>query len=64
MYLLYSVIIDNKFLILHLALSPVELAEKLELNEVLKRRKWFLQPCSAKGGEGLTEGFTWLISNL
>ena len=46
------------------ALSPKELTEKLELSEMLRKRTWYLQPCSAKKGEGLIEGFTWLSVNL
>lgn len=46
------------------ALSPVELADKLDLKEALKRRRWFMQPCSAKLGEGLMEGFAWITVNL
>jgi signal recognition particle receptor subunit beta len=45
-------------------LSPADVSDHLCLGELFQRRAWFLQPCSAKKGDGLMEGFIWLASNL
>jgi len=43
------------------AMSPGEIEEKLKLPEILRDRKWFIQPSSATSGDGLFEGFTWIV---
>lgn len=45
------------------ALSPSEITEKLELNQ-LKNRKWMVQGSSAVIGSGLLEGFDWVAKIL
>lgn len=42
------------------ASSAAELAEELSLDS-LRDREWRIQACSAKDGEGLEEGLSWLI---
>ena len=45
------------------ALDAETLAEKLKLSSI-KDRKWFIQPCCAKTGNGLYDGLDWLTSNM
>ena len=45
------------------ALQPHELCEGLELRK-LRKRDWFIQPCSALTGQGLVEGLDWLSSKI
>jgi small GTP-binding protein len=45
------------------AVSPNEIAEKMEMNG-LKNRKWLVQGSSAVKGNGLTEGLDWLAKAL
>mmetsp|Transcript_11074 Transcript_11074/g.18107 ORF Transcript_11074/g.18107 Transcript_11074/m.18107 type:complete len:179 (-) Transcript_11074:370-906(-) len=42
------------------ALPAKEIAESLNLHSI-RDRKWQIQACSAKNGEGLTEGLEWLM---
>ena len=42
------------------AKAPAALAEALELTEY-KERKWHIQGCSAKTGDGLKDGIDWLM---
>ena len=49
-------------LFIFLAMSPVELQEKLGLTK-LRDRVWYVQPSCATSGDGLYEGLTWLTSN-
>ena len=44
------------------AKSAAAIAEVLELVEH-RERKWHIQGCSAKTGEGLEEGITWLMNS-
>ncbi|KAK9466833.1 ADP-ribosylation factor family-domain-containing protein [Lipomyces arxii] len=45
------------------AMSPTEVTQALEL-ERLEDRIWYVQPSTAKTGDGLTEGLSWLSSNM
>jgi signal recognition particle receptor subunit beta len=45
------------------AMSPKEVADKLELQQ-LKSHPWFLQGCVGTTGDGLYEGFNWLIKEM
>jgi len=44
------------------AFTPEEIPEKLGLTR-LRNRTWYVQPCVATQGDGLTEGLTWLSQN-
>lgn len=44
-------------------LQPENIIKEMKLNEI-RHRQWFVQPCSAKTGDGLYEGLNWLISAL
>eukprot|EP00054_Salpingoeca_dolichothecata_P037811 m.276073 g.276073 ORF g.276073 m.276073 type:complete len:72 (+) comp79040_c0_seq1:350-565(+) len=46
------------------ALSPDQLIDKLKLQDLNKKRKWFVQPCSGKRKEGLHEGLDWLSKEI
>ena len=43
------------------ALDPQGIAESLNLHD-LRDRKWHIQGCSAKTGDGLGEGVGWILS--
>jgi len=45
------------------ALDTACLVRKLNLNHICKQ-KWFIQPCCALNGEGLSEGLVWLSDTL
>lgn len=45
------------------ALSPSEIAEKMELARV-KSKRWYVQSACAVKGEGLYEGLDWLTNQL
>ncbi len=45
---------------IHNGLQSEHIIKELKLSEV-KNRKWFVQSCSAKTGDGLYEGLDWLI---
>ncbi|KAK9453281.1 ADP-ribosylation factor family-domain-containing protein [Dipodascopsis uninucleata] len=45
------------------AMTPAEVTEVLGLNQ-LKDRIWYVIPSTARTGEGLAEGLSWLSSNL
>ena len=45
------------------AVTVSELVEKMDLNK-MTTRKWFVQPCCAKTGDGLYEGLEWLCDAL
>lgn len=44
------------------ARPPDEIAELLELTEY-RERKWQIQGCSARSGNGLEEGIMWIMNN-
>jgi GTPase SAR1 family protein len=44
------------------ALTGNEVKDKLKLAKL--KQKWYLQPCCAKSGEGLTDGLDWLGKQL
>jgi ADP-ribosylation factor protein 1 len=44
------------------AMSVSEVTEKLGLHQ-LRNRRWFIQASCAYQGEGLYEGFDWLVNN-
>lgn len=44
------------------ALPADEIAVGLNLNSI-RNRKWQIQPCSAKSGNGVAEGLEWGMSN-
>lgn len=45
------------------ALSPQEVAVLLDLTD-LRDRQWHIQGCSAKTGEGLGEGISWVVMQM
>lgn len=45
------------------ALSANEIRDSLELNNI-QQRKWAIQSCSSKSGEGLEVGFQWVMTNM
>lgn len=45
------------------ALSPTEISEGLNLHSI-RDRQWQILPCSAMNGEGLQEGFDFLLHEL
>eukprot|EP00472_Partenskyella_glossopodia_P008590 CAMPEP_0197517572 /NCGR_PEP_ID=MMETSP1318-20131121/2614_1 /TAXON_ID=552666 /ORGANISM="Partenskyella glossopodia, Strain RCC365" /LENGTH=170 /DNA_ID=CAMNT_0043067251 /DNA_START=163 /DNA_END=675 /DNA_ORIENTATION=+ len=46
------------------ALSTKEISKKLNMDDFMKGRAWFLQGCCATSGHGLQEGMNWLASHL
>ena len=50
----------NKQDLLH-ALTPAEVAQMLNLVQI-RDRQWQIVACSARTGDGLTEGLEWLVS--
>lgn len=46
------------------ALSPEEIAKVLNLEAMDKTRHWKIVGCSAYTGEGLLEGFDWLVQDI
>jgi len=46
-----------------LALSPEEISESLQLDEI-EDRKWSIVACSAKTNEGLQEGVEWVLEEV
>lgn len=45
------------------AMDAGEVTEELELNN-LRDRRWHIQGCSAKTGDGLQEGMEWVVSEI
>ncbi|CAD2213245.1 ADP-ribosylation factor family/Signal recognition particle receptor beta subunit/50S ribosome-binding GTPase/Ras of Complex, Roc, domain of DAPkinase/Gtr1/RagA G protein conserved region/Ras family/Elongation factor Tu GTP binding domain containing protein, putative [Angomonas deanei] len=45
------------------AMSPEEMSEELNLTE-LHDRSWQIEKCSAKTGEGISEGITWVMKQI
>lgn len=45
------------------ALSPVEIREALELDNI-QTRHWSIQGCSAFSGDGLVEGVDWIVKDI
>lgn len=45
------------------AKTPEAISQGLNL-DCINDRSWHIQPCSAKGGDGLEEGMEWIMSNL
>ena len=46
------------------ALTPEEIAKVLNLEAMDKTRHWKIVGCSAITGEGLLEGFDWLVQDI
>ncbi|KAA3457510.1 ADP-ribosylation factor-like protein 2 [Gossypium australe] len=46
------------------ALTPAEIAKVLNLEAMDKSRHWKIVGCSAYTGEGLLEGFDWLVQDV
>ncbi|KAK9670341.1 hypothetical protein RND81_13G195100 [Saponaria officinalis] len=46
------------------AMSVAEITDKLGLNSLRNRRRWYIQAACATSGEGLYEGLDWLSSNI
>uniref|UniRef100_A0A2C9UMJ7 ADP-ribosylation factor n=1 Tax=Manihot esculenta TaxID=3983 RepID=A0A2C9UMJ7_MANES len=46
------------------ALTPDEIAKVLNLENMDKTRHWKIVGCSAYIGEGLLEGFDWLVQDM
>jgi len=45
------------------ALSADEIRDGLDLKNI-SERKWTIQSCSSKSGEGLEDGFQWVMANV
>jgi len=45
------------------AMPSAEVAEKLHLSSI-KGKPWYIQPCSAVSGDGLSEGLDWLANAI
>ena len=45
------------------AMPSAEVAEKLHLSSI-KGKPWYIQPCSAVSGDGLSEGLDWLSNAI
>merc|ERR1712238_379226 len=45
------------------AMGPDEVKEALGLDKLPEDRTWHIQACSAKSGDGLAEGLTWITEN-
>lgn len=45
------------------ALSVDEIRDGFELDRI-QQRNWTIQSCSSKSGEGLEDGFQWVMSNM
>jgi len=45
------------------ALPAADISTALTLHTI-RDRKWFIQPCSAKTGDGLNEGLEWAVKNF
>jgi ADP-ribosylation factor-like protein 3 len=45
------------------ALSADEIRVGLNLQNI-QHRKWTVQSCSSKSGEGLEDGFHWIMANM
>jgi ADP-ribosylation factor-like protein 3 len=45
------------------ALSLEEIRDTLRLKNI-SERKWTIQSCSSKTGEGIEEGFHWVMANM
>jgi ADP-ribosylation factor 1/2 len=41
-----------------------EIAEGMNLAEVMRGRDWYIQGCCAPSGDGLYEGIDWLVTTL
>ncbi|TVU49639.1 hypothetical protein EJB05_00959, partial [Eragrostis curvula] len=46
------------------ALKPAEIAKVLDLQAMDRSRHWRIMGCSAYTGEGLLEGFDWLVQDI
>eukprot|EP00736_Rhodelphis_marinus_P006997 Rmarinus@m.10896 len=46
------------------ALNPEQISKELGLDEMIVNRHYAIQQCSAVTGEGLAEGFDWLITDI
>lgn len=44
------------------AMQFEQIIVQLKLNQMIKNRKWHIQPCSAKTGQGLQEGLKWITN--
>ena len=49
---------------IHGTMSIDELTEQMDLNNLLQRHRWHIQPTSVIEGKGLSEGFNWLADAL
>ena len=45
------------------AISADEIRDGLNLKSI-RERKWTIQACSSKDGEGLEDGFQWVMANM
>lgn len=45
------------------ALSPSQIQDALKLQYITKRH-WSIVPCSAISGDGVTEGFNWIVGDV
>eukprot|EP00245_Coleochaete_scutata_P007569 TRINITY_DN23023_c0_g1_i1.p1 TRINITY_DN23023_c0_g1~~TRINITY_DN23023_c0_g1_i1.p1 ORF type:complete len:186 (+),score=33.30 TRINITY_DN23023_c0_g1_i1:129-686(+) len=46
------------------ALRPQDIAEVLQLEAMNKSRHWSIVGCSAMSGDGLLDGFDWLVADI
>lgn len=46
------------------ALSIATLADRLNLTKMHSGRNWHIQACSATTGDGIYEGFDWLVKSM
>ena len=45
------------------SLSPEDIGRRLNMSQI-SSCEWKIQPCSARDGEGLTEGLEWVMSKI
>ncbi|KAL3802855.1 hypothetical protein HJC23_007632 [Cyclotella cryptica] len=45
------------------SISPEEISNELKLKSICNR-PWTIRPCSARDGEGLTDGMEWVITQI
>ena len=46
------------------ALSAEQLSSEMKLTEIVEKRNWHIEATSAKTGEGILDGFRWLVRDV